>query len=207
MAKKIIDIYYSALMLFLVYTFASQLIQGIIQKFSIELLLYIVLWVFLTIQTTFAYIRISRTPKEKYSQYAMVSDGFDIAIAIYVCSAISSMFWNTGVNELSSYLYLSIPLGILAINQISWFVITRNFDVPAVFRMLILFCGMFIVSVSEILDHSFWNLVIVVAIIVILGILRIINKAPIFFRNITTKLWLWVKSKIRTKRVYDVVSK
>ncbi|MBO4281815.1 MAG: hypothetical protein J5873_01295, partial [Bacteroidales bacterium] len=59
----------------------------------------------------------------------------------------------------------------------------------------ILFLGMLAVSVSELINHNFWNLVAVVFLIVLLGVLRAINKAPTCFSKKATKLWDWTKKK------------
>ena len=56
--KRVIKIYYPALMLFLVFTFANNLLIGVIQNCSLDLLMYNFIWLFLVIQTTFAYVRI-----------------------------------------------------------------------------------------------------------------------------------------------------
>lgn len=195
MKKRIIYLYYPALMLFLVFTFANSLLRGIIQHFSIELFLYIILWVFLTIQTTFAYTRIKNVKPENYPTKALLSDCLDILIAVYVCAAISGVYGGSENNELGSYLHLSIPFLILSINQFFWFVIVRDFDVPAIFRICILFIGMLAVSVSELLCHSLWNLVVIVALIVFLGILRAVDKAPKFFTEKVIKVWEMKKKK------------
>lgn len=194
--KHIVDVYYSALMTFLVFTFADNLLRGIIQYFSFELLLYAIMWIFLVIQTTFAYIHIKNVDPANYPTKALLSDCLDIVIAIYVCAAIGGVYGRNEGSELSSYLHLSIPFLILSINQFSWFIVVHEFNVPAIFRISILFCGMLAVSVSELLCHNFWNLVVVVALIALLGILRAINKAPAVFNFVTTRMWEMVKKKI-----------
>lgn len=194
--KQIIDLYYPALMLFLVFTFADNLLRGIIQCFSLELLLFIIMWLFLTIQTTFAYIRLKDINSKEYPTGALLSDCLEIIIAIYVCAAIGSVYSRGETHELRSYLHLSIPFVILSINQFTWFIIVRKFDIPAIFRICILFCGMIAVSISELINHSFWNLLIIVGLIVLLGILRAIDKAPKPFSKLATRLWTTVKKKV-----------
>ena len=193
--KLIVNLYYPALMLFLVYTFADRLIRGIIQNCTIELLLYLFMWIFLTIQTTYAYIRIKNVDPQDYSTMALLSDCLDILIAIYVCAAMGGMYGLNENNELSSYLHFSIPFLVLSVNQFSWFVMVKKFDIPAIFRISILFFGMLTISVSELISHSFWNLFAVSFLIVLLGILRAINKAPGKFGDIVTKIWYNVKRK------------
>lgn len=51
MIKKVVDIYYTALMTFLVFTFADHLLQGLIQSFCIDLFLYAIMWLSLVLQT------------------------------------------------------------------------------------------------------------------------------------------------------------
>lgn len=194
--KHIVDLYYPSLMTFLVFAFADNLLRGIIQKFSVELLLYTIMWIFLVIQTTFAYIHIKNVNPSNYPTKALVSDCLDIVIAIYVCAAIGGIYGRNEGSELTSYLHLSIPFLILSINQFTWFVIVREFNVPAIFRISILFCGMLAASISEAIGHNFWNLVIVVTLIALLGILRAINKAPEGFNVIVTRMWEMVKKKI-----------
>lgn len=196
-AKNIVDQYYPALMLFLVFTFANNLLQGIIQNFSIVLLLYIIMWAFLTIQTTYAFKRIKEVEPKNYPTGALLSDCLDISIAIYVCAAIGGVSGWGENHELSSYLHLSIPFLVLSINQFIWFILVKNFDVPAIYRIGILFCGMSMVTISEAISHDFWNLVAIVSLIVVLGILRTIDKAPTPFHKIATKIWDSVKRKLK----------
>ena len=51
-------------------------------------------------------------------------------------------------------------------------------------------------SISELINHSFLNLLIVVGLIVLLGILRAIDKAPKPFSKLATRLWTTVKKKV-----------
>lgn len=195
MLKRLVDLYYTALMTFLVFTFADHLLQGLIQSFCIDLFLYALMWLSLVLQTTFAYVHIRNVDLQNYPVKALVSDCLDIAIAIYVCAAIGSTYNANGYCELSDYRHLSIPFLILSINQFSWFVMVREFNVPAIFRICILFLGMTAITVSESFIHSFWNLVAVVSLIVLLGMLRAINKAPKLFDQMVTRLWGFVKRK------------
>lgn len=200
MEKRIIYLYYPALMIFLVYTFAVRLLREIFQNPSVELVLYIVLWLFLTIQTTFAYIRIKNVPPQQYPMQALLSDCTDIIIAIYVCAAIGGI--GQGSNHImNTYLHLSIPFLILSVNQFCWFVIVRNFDIPAIFRICILFVGMLAVTISEGIYHSFWNLVVIVFLIVSLGILRAIDKAPNSFERKVTNIWQAAKKRKMVKKL------
>ena len=179
--KRVIKIYYPALMLFLVFTFANNLLIGVIQNCSLDLLMYNFIWLFLVIQTTFAYVRIKEIEPEKYSAKPFISDCLDVTIAIFVCAAIGSTYTGGEYHELKSYLILTIPFIILAVNQFTWFYMLREFDIPAIFRICILFVGMLLITIIESVQHSVWNLVAIVCIIVLCGILRAINKAPRHF--------------------------
>lgn len=196
--KRVFNMLYTGLILYLVFTIATVLLQGFIRSFSIALILYILLWLFLTIQAIFAYLRVKSTKPQNYPLRALLSDCLDIFIAIYVCTAIVTAIVNGG-NELSSYLHLSIPFIVLSLNQFSWFVLVKNFDIPALFRISILFCGMLSVSVSELICHGFWNFVLIVVLIVGLGILRAIDKAPKSFGKLASRLWFYVKKKYHIK--------
>lgn len=193
MQKRIVYLYYPALMIFLVFTFADTLLRGIIHNYSVELLLYTVLWLFVAIQATFAYDRIRKVKPKNYPTAALLSDCLDIVLIVYICAAISGVYGRNETNELNSYLHLSIPFFLVSINQFSWFVIVRNFDIPAVFRLSILFIGMLAVTISENICHDFINLVAIVSIIVLLGILRAVNWAPGPFNKLATKIWSSVK--------------
>ncbi len=206
MEKRIIYLYYPALMIFLVYTFAVRLLREMFHNPSVELVLYIVLWLFLTIQTTFAYIRIKNVPPSQYPIRALLSDCTDIIIAIYVCVAIGGI-GQCDNHLMNSYLHLSIPFLILSVNQFCWFVIVRNFDIPAIFRISILFVGMLIASISEGIYHSFWNLVVIVLLIVSLGVLRAINKAPGSFESQARNIWARVKKNETVRKILFKKSK
>lgn len=182
-------LYYPALMTFLVFTFANNLLQGLIHGFCFDLLLYTIMWLFLVLQTTFAYVHIDKIKSGDYTVKAFISDSIDVGIAIYVCAAIGSTYNGNVYSELAHYQHLSVPFLILAINQFLWFVIVKEFNIPAIFRISILFFGMLAVTISEWICHSFWNLVIVVILIVSLGILRAIDKAPKSFEQLAVKIW------------------
>lgn len=189
--KRIINLYYPALMVFLFFTIADSLFRGIIHSFTTKLLLCIVLWVFLTIQATFAYIRIKKINPNNYPIKALLSDCLDIMVAIYVCAAIGGIYGHE--NELKSYLHLSLPFLVLSVNQFCWFIFVKKFDLAAIFRICILFIGMLAISISEILQHSVWNLAAVAILITLLGILRAIDKSPRKFNDFATNLWSKVK--------------
>lgn len=199
--KKLVRLYYTALMTFLVFTFADKLLQGLIHSFCIELLLYTLMWLLLVVQATFAYVHIERIKPEKYTIMAFISDSIDIGIAIYVCAAIGSTYSADVYSELEHNQHLSVPFLILAINQFSWFMIVKEYNKEAIFRICILFFGMLAVTISESICHSSWNMVAVVVLIVVLGILRAINKAPDSFEGTAAKLWKYVSKmkRIRNK--------
>lgn len=134
-------------------------------------------------------MHIDKIKSKDYTVKAFISDSIDIGIAIYVCAAIGST-WNGNVySKLDHYQHLSVPFLVLAINQFSWFVIVKEFNIPAIFRISILFFGMLATTISEWIHHSFWNLVAVVVLVVLLGVLRSIDKAPKSFEQLAVKIW------------------
>ena len=193
--KKIVDLYYTALMTTLVFTFADHLLQGIVQYYCKDLLLYILMWLSLVIQTTFAYVHIIKVPNKNYTTKAFLWGSVDIGVALYVCASIGSTCKSNEYIELSSYLHLSIPFLILSCSQLIWFITVKEFNVSAIFRISILFLGMLAVTISECVNHSFWNLVAIVVLIVLLGILRVLDTSPRFFANVVTKIWEKIKVK------------
>ena len=190
--KSLVRLYYTSLMTYLVFTFADNLLRGLIHSFCVELLLFTIMWLFLVLQATFAYVHIEKVESKNYSIKAFISDSFDIGFAIYVCAAIGSTYNGDTYNELSHYQHLSVPFVLLAVNQFSWFIIVKEFNFQAIFRISILFFGMLAVTISECVCHNIWNLVVIVILIVLLGILRTIDKAPSFFKRIVERLWGYV---------------
>ena len=190
MAKKIIKLYYPAMMVFFVFTFANDILKSITQSLSLENILFAILWAFTAIHITAAYFRIISLSIKEYSIKAFVSDCVDIACIVYLCSYIGALCSLPGNH---SYLNISAILVIVSVNQFIWFVFMRNFDVPAILRILILFIGMIVISFFEIWCHSIWNLLAVVILIAILALLRIINKAPDIFYKLATYAWTKVK--------------
>jgi hypothetical protein len=107
--KLLIDKYYTALMLYLVYTFADKLLQGLISKICcLDLWIYTILWASLVIQTTFAYKHIMAIKKEAYTTWALVSDCIDISFSLFICAVISSTFRSGDYKELDNYILLYI---------------------------------------------------------------------------------------------------
>ena len=195
MTKYIVNLYYTAMMTFLVFTFAEKLLFGLIQKPTLELVLCVLLWLTLVAHVTFAYIRILTIKQKRYTTVVLISDCIDVLCIVYMCAAMGLAYNQDGPNTFHTYIHLSIPFIIIATNQFWWFFMVREFDIPAIFRISILFFGMLTISVSELINHSFWNLFAVSFLIVLLGILRAINKAPGKFGDIITKIWYDVKRR------------
>lgn len=179
----------------LVFTFADRLLQGLIQYFCFDLLLYTFMWISLVVQTTLAYIHIIQVPNDHYTIKSFLWGSADIGVALYVCAAIGSTCKSDEYIELSNYLHLSIPFLVLSFTQLIWFATVKEFNIPAIFRICILFVGMLAVTISEGINHSFWNLIVIVLLIILLGILRAINKAPKIFDTSVTKIWEKIKKK------------
>ena len=213
--QKLIKAFYVPLTVFLMFTFAWKLLEGLINCFCADLVLYTLMWLFLVLQTIFAYVHIMNITPKEYTIFAFISDSIDMMVAVYVCAAIGSTYNANVYTELASYIHLSAPFIVLALNQFSWYVLIKEFNVPAIFRISILFSGMLAVTISECINHSFWNLVVIVVLIALLGILRVINKAPQSFTKVVTKIWKYVKvrykknvhSQIEGKQNTDVLTK
>lgn len=193
--KDLINILYSALLLYLVITFADKLFQGLIHHSNvIDLWLYTILWVAFVIQTTYAYIHIRAVPQENYTIRALFSDGLDIFLEIFICAAIGSTCRLTVYHELNSYLFLSIPFMLMAVNQFYWYVVVDEFNPRAILCLSLLFVGMVFVIVSEALYHSIWNLVfIVIWHSITMAIFRIIDKTPKSFEEKVKPIWENIK--------------
>ena len=174
LTKRIINLYYPAMMVFFVFTLADNLLKKLVFDFSIETLLYVLLWFCMVIHITLARTRGIEWSDRDYPLSALIADMFDILCAIYLCSIIGG--YNNAV--LSSYLYISVPYIVVSVAQFLWFVFMQSIDTPALFRIAILFGGMVGISISEIYCHSLCNLLLIVTLIAILVVLRIWNKFP-----------------------------
>lgn len=156
--KKIIELYYTALMTFLVFTIANDLLRGIFAEIRIEYALYLIFWVALVIQTTFAYRHIMAIDENNYTVKVLISDCIDIVIEIFVCAVIGSTYGTNGYHELTDYRLLSIPFIVLAINQMYWYASVNENNNRATGRLIVLLVGMLAVTISESICHSIWNL-------------------------------------------------
>lgn len=156
--KIIIKLYYTALMTFLVFTVANDLLKGIFVDNHIEYALYLIFWFALVIQTTFAYRHIMAIEENNYTVKVLISDCIDVIIEIFVCSVIGSTYRANSYCELEDYRLLSIPFMVLAINQLYWFASVKEDNHRAVGRLIVLFVGMLAVTISESIYHTIWNL-------------------------------------------------
>ena len=189
--KQLINLYYTALMTFLVFTFGKDLLQGLFSDICKELVLYVIFLFSIIVQTTYAYKHIMDIKQDNYPILALVSDFIDIGLSVYICAAIGSTYNTTDKYvEMTSYLHLSIPFLILAVNQFCWYLFVNEFNPAAIFRLLILFVGMFAVSISEAVCHSIWNLLIIITVqSIAMMILRVINKTPDWFATMVQPIW------------------
>jgi len=190
-SKRIINVYFPALMIFFVFTFADNLLKKLVLNPSAENLLFIIVWFFMAVQITLAYSRGIKLENRKYPNGALITDSVDILCALYLCSIMSCYDEITS----QSYLHLSVPYIMIAIAQFFWFVSMRIFDIPAVVRLFILFVGMVAISVSEMICHRIWNLLAIVVLIAVLGILRVMDKVPNKLKEIIIKIWNKIKKK------------
>lgn len=172
-AKRLINLYYTALMTFLVFTVANDLLKGIFVDYHIEYALYLTFWVALVIQTTFAYRHIMAIEENNYTIKVLISDSIDIVIEIFVCAVVGSTYRTNSYHELADYRLLSIPLIVLAINQMYWYASVKEDNPMAIGRLILLLVGMLAVTISELICHSIWNLAAFVIVhILAMAILR-----------------------------------
>ena len=199
---KLIKIYYTALMTFLVFTFADKLLQGLIDNYSrAELWWFAVLWISLVIQTTYAYKHIREIPQERYSIRALFSYCLDIGIEIFICAAVSSACRDGKCSELS-YLLISIPFMLMAVNQFYWYVVVDEFNPRALLCLNLLFAGMLLITISEAIYHGIWNLTfIVIWHTITMAILRIRDKAPRSFEEKAKPIWGKIKENSYVQKI------
>lgn len=181
---ELINVFYKALMIFLVFTAANNLVKGLINEFHIELLLYIILWISMVIQTTFAYKHITDV-FDNYKLLAFLSDCLDVCIFIYVCAAIGNTYSENGFVDMASYWHISIPFLVLSFNQMCWYIFVKEKKKSAaVLRLILLFVVMLTTTILDKTYHNVWILVaIAVGNFLIMVILRAINWAPKSFRK------------------------
>lgn len=196
---EIINVLYSALMVFLVFTAGNDLFKGLIGKFRIELLLYIILWASMVIQTIFAYKHI-RDISNNYKSLAFISDCIDISIFIYVCAAIGRTCKPDGFYDMDTYQHITIPFLILSFNQLCWYIFVKEKrKSAAVFRLILLFVVMLTTTILDETYHNVWMLATIVGgNFLIMVLLRAVNKAPKLFKRQIDKLR--VKSKKGDKK-------
>lgn len=189
---ELINVYYTALMIFLVFTAANDLFSGLINHFRWRLILYVLLWSSMVIQTAFAYKHIKEIPPKNYNILAFISDSIDICIFIFVCTAIGYTYKADAeeVKDMSTYWYISIPFLILSVNQFCWYVVVQERNMKAVFRLILLFVVMLAATILDIWFHNSWLLLgIVVGNATIMVGLRAKNKAPEAFVNKLNAWW------------------
>lgn len=181
---KIINVFYTALMVFLVFTAGNDLIKGLIGGFRAELLLYVLLWMTMVIQTTFAYVHIRKESKN-YKTLAFLSDCLDICIFIYVCAAIIRTCDNGAFIGMDSYRHISVPFLILSFNQLCWYIFVKEKGkAAAVIRLVLLFVVMLTTTLLEPEHHNIGMLATIIGgNFIIMVILRAINWAPESFKK------------------------
>lgn len=180
----VINALYTALMVFLVFTAGNNLVKGLIEDFHITLLLYVILWVSMVIQTIFAYKHI-RDVAHNYKSLAFLSDCLDIALFIYVCAAIGSTCTDSGFYDLGSYRHISIPFLILSFNQLCWYIFVKEKrKSAAVLRLILLFAVMLTTTLFDPTCHTVWMLATIVGgNFLIMVVFRAIDWAPKCFIN------------------------
>lgn len=178
---EIINVFYSALLIFLMFTAANDLVKGLIRAFSVELFLYLLLWLSMVIQTTFAYRHI-RDVADNYGFLAFFSDFVDICIFIYVCAAIGSTYNSTTkiFEDMDTYWHISIPFLILSFNQLCWYIFVKEKKkAAAILRLTLLFIVMLTTTIFDEKYHGIGMLAIIAGgNFFIMVILRAINRTP-----------------------------
>lgn len=176
---EIINVLYTALMIFLVFTAGNDLFKGLIGEFHIELLLYAILWGSMVIQTIYAYKHITDV-SNNYKSLAFLSDSLDICIFIYVCAAIIKTCKPSGFYDLDTYWYISIPFLILSFNQLCWYIFVKEKrKSAAVIRLILLFAVMLTTTILDKTYHNIWILATIVGgDFFIMVVLRAIDWAP-----------------------------
>lgn len=202
--KQLINKYYTALMLYLVFTFADTLLQGLIpQVDSLELWMYTLLGLSLIIQTTLAYKHIMVIKEKAYSTCALVSDSIDIGFSIFICAAISSTI-NEGTHHLmDNYLFLSIPFLLLSINQFIWYIIVREYNPRAILQLLIFFVGTLVATVFGLIYPGVWFLTFLALWhFAIMAIFRRFGKAPKSFTTAVKPMWYSLIERPLIKKLF-----
>ena len=144
-------------MTFLVITFANGLLQKVIEYGSTEYVLYLIFWIALVIQTTYAYRHIMAIKQKRYKALVLVSDCLDVLVEVFVCVVINT-YTSNGYHGLEDYRLLSIPFMVLAVNQICWYIGIQEKNQRAIIRPILLLVGMLMVTILESIEHSIYNL-------------------------------------------------
>lgn len=178
---EVINVLYTALMVFLVFTAGNDLFKGLIRDFHVKLLLYVILWGSMAIQTIFAYKHI-RDVSDNYKSLAFLSDCFDIGLFIYVCAAIGGTYDNITkeFTDLDTYWHISIPFLILSFNQLCWYIFVKEKrKSAAVLRLILLFAVMLTTTLFDPTCHTVWMLATIVGgNFLIMVVFRAIDWAP-----------------------------
>ena len=192
---EIINVLYTALMIFLVFTAGNDLFKGLMGEFHIELLLYVILWGSMVIQTIFAYKHITLV-SDNYKSLAFLSDSLDIFIFIYVCAAISKTCKPCGFYDMDTYRHISIPFLVLSFNQLCWYIFVKEKrKSAAVIRLTLLFAVMLTTTLFDKTYHNIWMLATIVGgNFFIMVILRAIDWAPKCFEDQIDELTKETKS-------------
>lgn len=207
---ELINVYYTALMIFLVFTAANDIFKGILNDFYWELILYLVLWLSMVMQTTFAYKHIKEIPPKNYNNYAFLSDILDICLFIYVCTAIGNTYnaLTEKFEDMPTYRRISIPFLILSVNQFCWYVVVQERNMKAVFRLILLFVVMLTATILDIWFHNIVTLGIIVGgNFVIMVFLRWIEYTPKAFENKLNDWWKKLKKTKAIKWVKEILKK
>lgn len=192
----IIQVLYPGLMLYYVFTL-TETIFPLIRKafqmgFSSDALivgLSVLFWLSMLIQVVLAYSRDIELYQKSCPTKALVSDCIDIVFVVYVSTVVVELVGSGKFDILKlNTLHLTIPFFFVSINQMWWFKIMNQKDVPAKFRLCFLFFTMLFLTVLGLFNKGQIS-VYVGTILCVLACMafRVINQAPQWFRCLLKK--------------------
>lgn len=182
---KVFQLYYPALITFIVLTDLGDLLKNTLKKPSLENILLVLLCICISIYLTGSWLRV--VDRKEYPFEALLLDFLNILCVIYICS-VSVQYSRTGAEI--SYLHLSIPFLIVSVSRFFWFVFMHKIDKPALLRICILFVSMLSVSCIELFTHSQYSLVAIVFIIALLAVFMLWGWSPREFNDWVEYLWI-----------------
>ncbi len=199
----IIQVLYPGLMLYYVFTLTETIFPMVRKVFQMDLSsdalivgLSVLFWLSMLIQVVLAYSRGVVLYQKSYPTKALVSDCIDIVFVVYVSTIVVELVGSGGFDILKlNTLHLTIPFFFVSINQMWWFKIMNQKDVPAKFRMCFLFFTMLVLTVLGLFDEGQIGVYMgTILCVLVCMVFRVINQAPQWFWHLLKK-----ESKIRRR--------